>query len=76
MYLYYIYIIYIHTCIYIYMYIYIYHYLPPVKPFKSSSQRSTQRKTILFCCTKFVIAPVEGFHLVREMQECTTKFSK
>ena len=25
-----------------------------------------------FHCTKFVIAPVKGFWLVREMQECTT----
>ena len=24
----------------------------------------------------FVIAPVKGFHLVREMEECNTEFSK
>ena len=25
-----------------------------------------------FCCTEFVIAPVKGFRLVREMQQGTT----
>ena len=29
-----------------------------------------------FYCTKFVIATVKGFRLVRKMQECTTEFSK
>ena len=32
----------------------------------------TQTKIKLFYCIKFVIAPVKGFPLVRETQECTT----
>ena len=36
----------------------------------------TQTKIAPFYCTKFVIVPVKGFRLVREMQECTAEFSK
>ena len=39
-------------------------------------QSSTQTKIKLFYCTKFVIAPVKGFRLVRKMPECTIEFSK
>ena len=28
----------------------------------------------LFYCTKFVIAPAKGLHLVRAMQNCITDF--
>ena len=38
-------------------------------------QSSTQTKIKPFYCTEFTIAPVKGFHLVREMSECTTEFS-
>ena len=29
-----------------------------------------------FLCTTFVIPPVKGFHLVRDMPECIKEFSK
>ena len=70
-------------CIYIYIYTYIY-YLPPViihlSPFinylkttlKVTPDQKSNHKPFYY--TKFVIALVKGLHLVREMQECTTKF--
>ena len=36
----------------------------------------TQTKVKPFYCTKFFIAPVKSFFLVKEMQECTTEFSR
>ena len=42
------------------------------KPLKNNSQSYAQTKIKPFYCTKFVIAPVKGFYLVREMQERTT----
>ena len=39
-------------------------------------QSSTQTKIKPFYCTKFVIATVKRFRLVREMPEYTIEFSK
>ena len=39
-------------------------------------QSSTETKIKLFYCTKFVIAPVKGFRLLRKLPECTIEFSK
>ena len=54
------------------------HALPFVNHLKITLkvQSSTQTKIKLFYCTKFVIAPVKGFRLVRKMPECTIEFSK
>ena len=35
-----------------------------------------KEKSNYYYCTKFVIAPVKVFRLVREMQEYTTEFKK
>ena len=40
-------------------------------PLKNNTQSYVQTKIKPFYCTKFVIAPAKGSHLVREMQECT-----
>ena len=81
-----IYIIILYIYIYIYIYILYFIYLPSVLihvlPFINhlkitlKVQSSTQTKIKLFYCTKFVIAPVKGFRLVRKMPECTIEFSK
>ena len=43
----------------------------------SNIQRTNHLKiTLSSTLTKFGIAPVKGFGLVREMKECTTEFSK
>ena len=80
--------IYIYLYIYIYIYVYIYiYYLPPiiiyipafVNHFKITwnfFHSSTQTKIKPVYCTKFAIAPVRGCSLVRQIQECTTEFSK
>ena len=39
-------------------------------------QSSTQTKIKPFYCTKFVIAPIKGFRLVREMPEGTIELLK
>ena len=36
----------------------------------------SNKNQILFYCSKFVIALVKGFCLVRDMPECTTEFPK
>ena len=41
-------------------------------PLKNNFQSYAQTKVKPFYCTKFVMAPVKGFQLVRETQECTT----
>ena len=38
------------------------------------TQSFTQTKMKPFYCTKFVIAPVKGFRLIREMHKCITEF--
>ena len=72
----------LHT--YICRYVYIYQ-LPPARynpsptvyePLKNNPQISTRTKFKTFYIRKFVIAPVKGFRLVEEMQECSTEFSK
>ena len=52
--------------------------LPPfINHSKITHKVLLKQKPQRFCCTKFVLAPVKGFHLVREMQKSTTtKFSK
>ena len=74
--------------IYMYKYIFIYilydlpsvliHVLPFFNRLKITLkvQSSTQTKIKPFYCTKFVIAPVKGFHLVRETPECNIEFLK
>ena len=50
------------------------HYNPSLtfyQPLKNNSRNYAQTKMKSFLCVKFVIAPVKGFWLVREMQECT-----
>ena len=44
------------------------------QPLKNNSRSYAQIKIRPFYCTKFFIAPVKDFRLVREMQECTTVF--
>ena len=44
------------------------------QPLKNNSQSFTQTKMKPFYCTKFVIAPVKGFRLIREMHKCITEF--
>ena len=46
------------------------------EPLKNKPQISTRTKIKPFYFRKFVIAPVKGFRLVEEMQECSTEFSK
>ena len=59
------------------MYICIYVYVSLISiSLKNNSQSSTQTKIKPFYCRKFVIAPVKGFCLVREVPECTIEFSK
>ena len=61
----------------LYLYILI-HVLPFINHIKIffKVQSSTQTKIQPFYCTKFVVAPVNAFRLVRKIPECTTEFSK
>ena len=65
----------VYICIYIYIYIYIYiklyiiiHHPPFINHF-NNSQGFTQNKSTHFYFAKFVMTPVKGFCLVREMQD-------
>ena len=71
--------------IYAYVYIFInylcstlFHVLPFINHLKIilKVQSSTQTKIKRFYCTKFITAPVKGFHVIRKMPECTVEFSK
>ena len=48
------------------------HLTPFINHLRITLKSSTQTKMKPFYCTKFVIAPVKDFRLVRETQECTT----
>ena len=66
-------------CLKIYLYIHwlvyiIIHLSTFYQPLKNNSQSYAQTKIKRFPCTKFVIAPIKGFWLITEMQECTTVF--
>ena len=66
---------YIYACIYIYIYIKLYiiiHHPPFINHF-NNSQGFTQNKSTHFYFAKFVMTPVKGFCLVREMQDWILK---
>ena len=52
------------------------YFSPFINYLKITLKSSTQIKIKPFYCTKFVIALVKGFLLLRDMPKCTAEFSK
>ena len=66
---------YLHTDIYMYIYIYIYIIIhqPPFINHFNNCQGFSQKKSTHFYFAKFLMTPVKGFCLVREMQDWILK---